>query len=135
MTDQPFGVYLTFLPSFASFWRGWSGPPKRELYFTGRSVDAGGALSLGLVNRVVPDEQLHDVTMELARSLAHGPAVALALMKRNMPPWMIGCFIPKSSVMRVLIDVRPSWRPVAGDAQTSWRNASSPGGRLPICHP
>jgi Enoyl-CoA hydratase/isomerase len=41
-------------------------------------------LSLGLVNRVVPDEQLHDVTMELARSLAHGPAVALALMKRNM---------------------------------------------------
>src|ERR1700756_4046746 len=56
----------------------------RELYFTGRPVDAQEALSLGLVNRVVPDEQLHDVTMELARSLAHGPAVALALMKRNM---------------------------------------------------
>jgi 2-(1,2-epoxy-1,2-dihydrophenyl)acetyl-CoA isomerase len=56
----------------------------RELYFTGRPVDADEALSLGLVNRVVPDEQLHDVTMELARSLAHGPAVALALMKRNM---------------------------------------------------
>jgi 2-(1,2-epoxy-1,2-dihydrophenyl)acetyl-CoA isomerase len=56
----------------------------RELYFTGRPVGADEALSLGLVNRVVPDEQLHDVTMELARSLAHGPAVALALMKRNM---------------------------------------------------
>jgi 2-(1,2-epoxy-1,2-dihydrophenyl)acetyl-CoA isomerase len=56
----------------------------RELYFTGRPVEADEALSLGLVNRVVPDEQLHDVTMELARSLAHGPAVALALMKRNM---------------------------------------------------
>jgi 2-(1,2-epoxy-1,2-dihydrophenyl)acetyl-CoA isomerase len=56
----------------------------RELYFTGRPVDAHEALSLGLVNRVVPDEQLRDVTMELARSLAHGPAVALALMKRNL---------------------------------------------------
>ena len=56
----------------------------RELYFTGRPVDAHEALSLGLVNRVVPDERLHDVTMELARSLAQGPAVALALMKRNL---------------------------------------------------
>jgi 2-(1,2-epoxy-1,2-dihydrophenyl)acetyl-CoA isomerase len=56
----------------------------RELYFTGRPVDAEEALSLGLVNRVVPDDQLATVAMELARSLAHGPAVALSLMKRNM---------------------------------------------------
>ena len=56
----------------------------RELYFTGRAVDADEALSLGLVNRVVPDAQLGDVTTELARSLARGPAVALSLMKRNM---------------------------------------------------
>jgi 2-(1,2-epoxy-1,2-dihydrophenyl)acetyl-CoA isomerase len=56
----------------------------RELYFTGRPVDADEALSLGLVNRVVPDDQLATVTMELAQSLAHGPAVALSLMKRNM---------------------------------------------------
>jgi 2-(1,2-epoxy-1,2-dihydrophenyl)acetyl-CoA isomerase len=48
-----------------------------RLVGTGRPVDADEALSLGLVNRVVPDEQLHDVTMELARSLAHGPGVAL----------------------------------------------------------
>jgi 2-(1,2-epoxy-1,2-dihydrophenyl)acetyl-CoA isomerase len=56
----------------------------RELYFTGRPVDADEALSLGLVNRVVPDDQLGDATMELARSLAQGPQVALSLMKRNM---------------------------------------------------
>jgi 2-(1,2-epoxy-1,2-dihydrophenyl)acetyl-CoA isomerase len=56
----------------------------RELYFTGRPVDAEEALSLGLVNRVVPDDRLGDATRELARSLAHGPAVALSLMKRNM---------------------------------------------------
>jgi 2-(1,2-epoxy-1,2-dihydrophenyl)acetyl-CoA isomerase len=56
----------------------------RELYFTGRPVDAEGALSLGLVNRVVPDDQLGDAAMELARSLAQGPQIALGLMKRNM---------------------------------------------------
>ena len=56
----------------------------RELYFTGRPVEADDALSLGLVNRVVPDEDLATVTMELARSLAHGPSIALGLMKRNL---------------------------------------------------
>ena len=56
----------------------------RELYFTGRPVDPQEALSLGLVNRVVPDDQLADATMELARSLAQGPQIALGLMKRNL---------------------------------------------------
>src|SRR5690242_3163498 len=56
----------------------------RELYFTGRPVEADEALSLGLVNRVVPDEELATVTIELARSLAHGPSIALGLMKRNL---------------------------------------------------
>jgi 2-(1,2-epoxy-1,2-dihydrophenyl)acetyl-CoA isomerase len=56
----------------------------RELYFTGRSVEADEALSLGLVNGVLPDKDLATVTMELARSLAHGPSIALGLMKRNL---------------------------------------------------
>jgi 2-(1,2-epoxy-1,2-dihydrophenyl)acetyl-CoA isomerase len=56
----------------------------RELYFTGRAVEANEALSLGLVNRVVADEDLATATMELARSLAHGPSIALSLMKRNL---------------------------------------------------
>ena len=56
----------------------------RELYFTGRPVDAEEALSIGLVNRVVPDDQLGDAAMQLARTLAQGPQIALSLMKRNM---------------------------------------------------
>jgi 2-(1,2-epoxy-1,2-dihydrophenyl)acetyl-CoA isomerase len=56
----------------------------RELYFTGRPVDAEEALAFGLVNRVVADDRLRETTMELARSLARGPQTALRLMKRNM---------------------------------------------------
>jgi 2-(1,2-epoxy-1,2-dihydrophenyl)acetyl-CoA isomerase len=56
----------------------------RELYFTGHPVEADEALTIGLVNRVVPDDRLHDATMELARSLAQGPQIALSLMKCNM---------------------------------------------------
>jgi 2-(1,2-epoxy-1,2-dihydrophenyl)acetyl-CoA isomerase len=36
-----------------------------------------------VVNRVVPDAELADATMQLARKLANGPRIALALMKQN----------------------------------------------------
>jgi 2-(1,2-epoxy-1,2-dihydrophenyl)acetyl-CoA isomerase len=56
----------------------------RELYFTADIVDAGEALALGLVNRVVPDARLEDETLMLAGRLARGPRVAYRYMKRNM---------------------------------------------------
>ena len=55
----------------------------RELYYTGDPLDAGQALALGLVSAVVPDFELLDATMALARRLAGGPGIALGLMKRN----------------------------------------------------
>jgi 2-(1,2-epoxy-1,2-dihydrophenyl)acetyl-CoA isomerase len=55
----------------------------RELYYTAEPVDAAQALALGIVNRVVDDADLAETTMKLARKLAHGPRIALALMKKN----------------------------------------------------
>lgn len=55
----------------------------RELYYTGDPLDAGQALALGMVNTVVPDFELLDATMALARRLAGGPSIALGLMKQN----------------------------------------------------
>ena len=55
----------------------------RELYYTADPLDAAHALSLGVVNRVVPDGDLVDATMILARKLAQGPRIALGLMKQN----------------------------------------------------
>jgi 2-(1,2-epoxy-1,2-dihydrophenyl)acetyl-CoA isomerase len=55
----------------------------RELYYTADQLDAAQALALGVVNRVVPDGDLVDATMTLARKLARGPRIALGLMKQN----------------------------------------------------
>jgi len=56
----------------------------RELMYFADRVDAGRCLELGIFNRVVPDAQVCDVAFEMARVLAHGPAVALRLMKDNL---------------------------------------------------
>ena len=56
----------------------------RELLFTADRVDAQTCLALGLVNRVVLDDQLMDETLALARRLASGPSLAYRLMKKNV---------------------------------------------------
>lgn len=55
----------------------------RQLYYTGAALDAKEALALGIANQVVPDSDLLQATMLLAKSLARGPGIALGLMKRN----------------------------------------------------
>ncbi|HEY7584562.1 MAG TPA: enoyl-CoA hydratase [Acidimicrobiia bacterium] len=54
-----------------------------EMLLTGQMIDAQTALDWGLVNRVVPDEQLDDAVSELVESIiAFSPAV-IALGKRT----------------------------------------------------
>tara|TARA_B100000405_G_C16698437_1_gene415344 strand:- start:514 stop:1362 length:849 start_codon:yes stop_codon:yes gene_type:complete len=49
-----------------------------------RIVSATQAMELGLVNEVVPHENLEHRARELARELAHGPQVSMRLMKRSI---------------------------------------------------
>jgi 2-(1,2-epoxy-1,2-dihydrophenyl)acetyl-CoA isomerase len=61
------------------------GPAKaRELYFTSVRLDSAAMEKLGLVNRLVADDQLRAETMALAKQLGRGPRVAWRYMKRNM---------------------------------------------------
>ena len=55
-----------------------------ELAFTGRKVEAGEALRIGLVNQVVPDDKLSAETMALAQRLAAQPTRAIGLTKRAL---------------------------------------------------
>ena len=49
-----------------------------------RIVSAAEAQELGLVHEVVPDAELEERTMALARELANGPQVAMRLLKRSV---------------------------------------------------
>jgi len=58
------------------------GPAKAcELIFTGRMIDAREAKEIGLVNEVVPADQLQAATYEMARSIAEGPPIAISIAK------------------------------------------------------
>jgi 2-(1,2-epoxy-1,2-dihydrophenyl)acetyl-CoA isomerase len=70
----------------------------RELYYTADPVEAREALALGMINQVVADDRLVDTTMALARRLATGPRIALALMKQNFNA-------AESGTLRELLDL------------------------------
>ena len=53
-----------------------------EMAWTGRKIKADEALRIGLVNQVVPDEQLAEATAKLAQKLASLPPRGIGLTKR-----------------------------------------------------
>ncbi|KAG0771986.1 hypothetical protein G6F22_016052 [Rhizopus arrhizus] len=47
----------------------------KEMLYTGEKVDAQEALRIGMVNRVVPEAELDEATLALARRIAQAPPV------------------------------------------------------------
>src|SRR3954471_10906269 len=59
------------------------GPAKaKDLVFTGRHVGSEEALELGLVDAVVPDEEVYPTAVAMAEKFAAGPPLALAAAKQ-----------------------------------------------------
>jgi enoyl-CoA hydratase/carnithine racemase len=59
------------------------GPARaKDLVYTGRFVDAGEALRIGLVDQVVPDGDVYDAATRLAAQFRAGPAQALRAAKQ-----------------------------------------------------
>lgn len=55
-----------------------------ELMFTGDTIDAETALSIGLVNKVVAQDELIESSLQLAGKLAAKPPLALKRLKESM---------------------------------------------------
>jgi enoyl-CoA hydratase/carnithine racemase len=54
----------------------------KELIYSGRMVDAEEALRIGLVNEVVPAEEVYERALKVAKRYARGPTVALQAAKQ-----------------------------------------------------
>ncbi len=55
-----------------------------ELIFTGRTIDANEAREIGLVNRVVPADQLTETTYEMAGNIAKAAPLAQEISKMGL---------------------------------------------------
>jgi enoyl-CoA hydratase/carnithine racemase len=67
------------------------GPAKaKDIIFTGRHVGAEEALEIGLVDAVVPDDEVYSTALAMARKFAAGPPLALAAAKRAIDEGLDG---------------------------------------------
>jgi enoyl-CoA hydratase/carnithine racemase len=55
-----------------------------ELVFTGDMIDAKEAFRIGMVNRVVPADELESTTMEMADKIAGRAPIAVSIAKRSI---------------------------------------------------
>jgi enoyl-CoA hydratase len=72
------------IPGVEYFAHPWVMGPRfaKEFLFLGERVDATRALALGMVNRVVPRDELRTSTMDIAARIATMPRLGLALTKK-----------------------------------------------------
>jgi enoyl-CoA hydratase len=66
------------------FTHAWEFGPRRakEMLFTGQVLSAKECYDFGMVNHVVPDEELASFTLDLAQRIATRPAIGLKLAKQ-----------------------------------------------------
>jgi enoyl-CoA hydratase len=74
------------IPGVEYFAHPWALGPRfaKEILFTGDRFDARRAYEVGMVNRVVPRDELETAAMTLAERIAEMPAFGLALTKRSV---------------------------------------------------
>ncbi|MFD7246173.1 enoyl-CoA hydratase [Streptomyces massasporeus] len=72
------------IPGVEYFAHPWVMPPRiaKEFLYTGDRMSARRAYEVGMINRVVPREELTERTLELAERIAAMPRMGLALTKR-----------------------------------------------------
>jgi len=67
----------------------------KELFFTGQPLSAQRAYNLGILNRLVPAEELEAATMEMARQIAANSPTSIAVIKEQLR--ILGNALPLSA--------------------------------------
>ena len=80
-TDPTVSFGVGGIEYFTHFWEVGARKAK-EMLFTSDSINAQDALSLGMVNQVVPRDELEEATMVMARKIAAKSRFALKLTKK-----------------------------------------------------
>jgi 2-(1,2-epoxy-1,2-dihydrophenyl)acetyl-CoA isomerase len=78
----PDGGSSLYIPARAGFTRA------AEMALLGEKVSAADAERWNLINRVVPDDELHSTLEDLARRFADGPTRSFAGTKRQLNNWL-----------------------------------------------
>ena len=73
----------------------------KEMFFTADPVSAERAMSIGILNHLVPPEKLLDFTMELARRITSRSALAISVMKEQFRILSEASPIPPTSFERI----------------------------------
>ena len=82
-SDPVVGFGVNGVEYFAHPWE-WGARKAKELLFTGDWVTAAEAKALGMVNHVVPADELHDFALSMAARIAKRPSFALKLAKESV---------------------------------------------------
>ncbi len=85
---------------------GWS--KAAEILFTGRTMTAEECIQFGLVDRILPPEQVQDAAMDLAREIATNAPLAVQATKRMMRAGLEESF--PEHVARVYLQLLPLLR-------------------------
>jgi len=80
-------VKLGIFPGFGAAWfypRAMGLAKGLEMLFTGDMLTAKEAKEIGMLNNVLPSEDLEASTMEMAKKIVNGPPIAIRLMKSQV---------------------------------------------------
>jgi enoyl-CoA hydratase/carnithine racemase len=83
-------------------------PRTRELFFTGRNIDVDKALAWGLVNEIVPAEELAERAVAYAADVAGNAPLSLAGNKRVIRELLVGEGTLDPDVEAELVELRES---------------------------
>ncbi len=97
----------------------------KELLMTGDIIDATEAERIGLINKVVPHDELMETVMELARRLATGPALAIRGTKHTLNKKLWND-LNQALDMGLALEARSDWHPDHQEAARAFVEKRAP---------